>query len=280
MLCNKTKRILGLFLLMLMISTLMMPIMVFAEVINVSVPTELSSSVEDAISKVNTKFGNGNNSQDRMFVKSDGQVLEVATFKNDVLIFTDNWNKVNDRDKNDVFEYFANEINNSGADEAQVHELFTDIQKQDNSISATMLGVIYNNTFADLWKAYQIVKPFLDILNVVLGVGCVIIIMLLFASTVMDLAYIGLPVWREAQASKDGGKKHPFGVSYEAISTVEEIEKGLGGGDGGYRNSYLLYFKRRALTYIVLALCIMYLICGGISGLITFVLKLTTGMVF
>lgn len=280
MLSNKTKRIFGLFLLMMMISTLMLPMMVYADVINVSLEAELVDPVSDAISAVNTKYGDGKVSSEKMYVKSDGQVLLVAELNNDTLVFNDDWNKVNDRDKNDVFEYFANHVNDSGADEAQVHELFTDIQKQDNSVSATMLGVIYNNTFADLWKAYTIVKPFLDILNVVLGVGCVIIIMLLFASTVMDLAYIGLPVWREAQASKDGGKKHPFGVSYEAISTVEEIEKGLGGGDGGYRNSYLLYFKRRALTYIVLALCIMYLICGGISGLITFVLKLTTGMVF
>ena len=68
------------------------------------------------------------------------------------------------------------------------------------------------------------------------------------------------------------------GVSFEALRTVEDVEKGVSGGDGEYRNAYLLYFKRRALTYIILAICIMYLICGGISGIIGFVLSLTTGI--
>jgi hypothetical protein len=137
-----------------------------------------------------------------------------------------------------------------------------------------MLQVTFNAMEADLWKAYQIMEPFIGLINVVLGVGCVLLILLLMFSTVMDLAYIGLPVWRETQDSK--GKKNPFGVCYEALRTVQEVEKGL--GDGGYKNAYLLYFKRRALTYIILAICIMYLICGGLSGLISFVLGLVGGI--
>lgn len=46
----------------------------------------------------------------------------------------------------------------------------------------------------------------------------------------------------------------------------------------GYYNIYFEYLKRRSLSYIVLAICITYLICGGLSGIISFVLNLVSGI--
>lgn len=199
-----------------------------------------------------------------------GKIMVDATaFKN---------NSKND-DVTKAMKIFVDALSKVDANPDTVQQIMADIQEVDSSISTIMLPLIFQSTKGDMYQAYKITSPFLDLLSIILGVGAVILILLLLFSTVMDLAYIGLPVWREAQQSKNGNNgKNPFGVSYEALTTVKEVEKGLGGGDGGYRNAYLLYFRRRALTYIILAICIMYLICGGLSGIIGFVLSLVSGI--
>lgn len=178
-----------------------------------------------------------------------------------------------------AMKIFVDALSKTEANPDVKQQIMADMQDIDSSVSSIMLPLIFQSTKGDMYQAYKITSPFLNLLSIVLGVGAVILILLLLFSTVMDLAYIGLPVWREAQQSKNGNNgKNPFGVSYEALTTVKEVEKGLGGGDGGYRNAYLLYFRRRALTYIILAICIMYLICGGLSGIIGFVLSLVSGI--
>ena len=174
---------------------------------------------------------------------------------------------------------FTDAISNSGGSTDTVQQIMNDMQDKDPSVSSIMLPLIFEATKGDMYQAYKITSPFLQILSVIMGVGAVVIIIFLLFSTVMDLVYIGLPVWRNTQQEKNGKGKAPFGVSYEAITTVNEVEQNLGGGNGGeYKNAYLLYLKHRALSYIVLAICIFYLIAGGLSGIISFVLQLVSGI--
>ena len=216
---------------------------------------------------------------DGLYIKIKGTPTKIMEVEGTQLsINKTQWSKANKKDVNKAMRAFIDHLDTQGFSDDAMQSFMSNVQSSDNSVSSVMLPLIFEKTQGDMYQAYKITSPFLDILSVVLGVGAVILILLLLFSTVMDLAYIGLPVWREAQASKDGGKKNPFGVSYEAILTVEEVEKGIGGGDAGYKNAYLLYFKRRALTYIILAICIMYLICGGLSGIISFVLTLVSGI--
>lgn len=288
MLAKKTTRIFGLFLVLMLACSMLLPVVSFAApgdtLVNVVITEGVGGdNVKAAIKKVNDKYSSAYKTDDlKMWYKSKGKEVQIGEYKAETpprfIILKDGWNELKDSERTKALKEFVDALNET-ADKDALHTFMNDVQQQDTAVGSVMLPMIMEGTTADLWQAYQIVKPFLDVLNVVLGVGCVLLILLLFFSTVMDLAYIGLPVWREAQASKEGGSKHPFGVSYEALTTVQEIEKGIGGGDGGYKNSYLLYFKRRALTYIILSICIMYLICGGISGIIAFVLNLTTGIV-
>jgi hypothetical protein len=290
MLAKKTARIFGLFLILMLACSMVLPMVAFAApgdtIIDVSIPEGVGDdAVKNGIKQVNKKYAKDSTHKSEetvIWFKSSGVDLKVGELKSgspdSFVIYEDEWNELRDKEKTKVLKEFVDGVKEIGDDDA-VHTFITDINEQEESVGALMLPMIMEGTKADLYKAYKVVEPFLDVLNIVLGVGCVILILLLFASTVMDLAYIGLPVWRESQAAKGGSGKHPFGVSYEALTTVQEVEKGIGGGDGGYKNAYLLYFKRRALTYIILAICIMYLICGGISGIIAFVLSLTRGIV-
>ena len=226
----------------------------------------------DGYKKGNVTFKNGT-----LTVITKGTPYELLTVAEDkIYVNPTAFKQAKQSDVSAALNVFTAALTDVGSDPDTVHQIMKDMQDIDDSVSTIMLPLIFDSTKGDMYAAYKITSPFLNVLSVVLGVGAVGLILLLLFSTVMDLAYIGLPVWRETQSDKNG--KHPFGVSYEALRTVNEVEKGIGGGDGEYRNAYLLYFKRRALTYIILAICIMYLICGGLSGIIGFVLQLVSGI--
>lgn len=294
MLAKKTARIFGLFLVLMLACSMVLPMVAFAAgetIVDVAVPDGVGAeAVQNGIKNVNKKYAGkpeNKSSETTIWYKSSGVDREVGEYKAgggtsgasaSFVIYEDGWNELKDKERTKLLRAFVDGVKELGDDDA-VETFINDIGDQQDEVGSLLLPMVFDKTKADIYAAYVAVEPFLEVLNTVLGVGCVLLILLLFASTVMDLAYIGLPVWRETQAAKGGSGKHPFGVSYEALTTVQEVEKGIGGGDGGYKNAYLLYFKRRALTYIILAVAIMYLICGGISGIIAFVLSLTTGIV-
>lgn len=291
---NKTLGFLSLLISFLLIFSILSPISVFAaEDIDSSTPgvkTVQFSGTDITIDGITTgmggssgdavKLGNITWAGGKLQINNKGEIetlLKVDT--SSILVNPNAFKNCKDSDVTKAMRLFVDGLTNCGGNADTIQQIMANIQDVDTSVSSVMLPLIFESTKGDMYQAYKITSPFLNLLSIVLGVGAVILILLLLFSTVMDLAYIGLPVWREAQQSKNGNNgKNPFGVSYEALTTVKEVEKGLGGGDGGYRNAYLLYFRRRALTYIILAICIMYLICGGLSGIIGFVLSLVSGI--
>ncbi len=288
---NISKKFVSAFLALFTIFTLAMPVMVSAAVDPAGFNSRTISFVDSGVTGDNLlvamgaaagtdyKKGNVSFKGGTLTVTTKGVVYDLLTVKDGTDIYVDinSFKKAKKSDVSAAMELFVKALNDVAMDPDTAHQIMNDIQDVDSSVSSIMLPLIFASTKGDMFAAYKIMAPFLDVLSIVLGVGAVILILILLFSTVMDLAYIGLPVWREAQEGKNNGK-HPFGVSYEALRTVQEVEKGIGGGDGEYRNAYLLYFKRRALTYIILAICIMYLICGGLSGIIGFVLQLVSGI--
>lgn len=171
---------------------------------------------------------------------------------------------------------FADACQEFGVSSTCMQNVSSRMVEADSSVSAYLIGATFDNTSADIFTAMKWLAPILSFLRILIGVGAIVIVMLLIASTVMDCVYIGLPMWREAQANKDGGGSgKPFGVSMEAISTVKEVESNVDGGK--YKNAYLIYFRRRALTYIILAICILYLIVGELGGVIQGLLNMVSG---
>lgn len=292
---QKCSRVLSVFIALFLIFSIVAPVSVFADDIENSSGFKTGISVgfegdlddgdvKAAFGIVNDKLGTsektgGGSPEDTLYIKVKGNRTAIMKVDKDgILINKSAWSDAKDKDITKAMRLFVDALGQQDCSNDALQSFMNNLQESDTSVGSVMLPLIFESTKGDMYQAYKITSPFLEILSIVLGVGAVILILLLLFSTVMDLAYIGLPVWREAQASKDGGNKNPFGVSYEALTTVKEVEKGLGGGDGGYRNAYLLYFKRRALTYIILAICIFYLICGGLSGIIGFVLNLVSGI--
>ena len=177
----------------------------------------------------------------------------------------------------------TNTVNSWGLSQEASQDVYNRL-KNNSSLGisdSTLLTLIFSETKADLASAMKWFAPFNGTVGVILGVGVILIILFLVVSTVFDLVYLGIPMIRNAMdgGNKDGKDgKRPFGVSYDAVKCVEEVDgggNGQGGGSSG--NIYFLYFKRRVVTYIILAICILYLISGQIAGVIGWLMDLVSG---
>lgn len=153
------------------------------------------------------------------------------------------------------------------------------VEKWAKTLGATeaeLLTSLFANTKADLFTAMKWFSPFRVTLGLILGIGVIFIIVLLIASTVFDLVYIGLPMARNVMDGKaeQKGKARPFGVSTDAVRVVENEDNNKGTGG----NMYVAYFKKRVVTYIILAVCILYLINGQLSSVIGWLLDQVSGV--
>lgn len=117
----------------------------------------------------------------------------------------------------------------------------------------------------DMFSAYSIFFPFQGVFGTFLGVVCIVIALGLVISTLLDISYISFPVVRERFNGDSDTAKRPLLISNEAFSTVLFIESNSG---GTYKSPLLIYFKRRMVSYIVFALCLLYLLSGQIVNLV------------
>jgi hypothetical protein len=116
----------------------------------------------------------------------------------------------------------------------------------------------------------------MPIFRVGLGIGAIVIMLALMLSTVVDLVYIGIPIFQEKvneSSDKNHGKRKWF-ISHDATSVVKET----GSDTGAYQNPYLLYFKRRVFTWIILSICILYLVMGELGQVVAWLLHLGSGV--
>ena len=288
-----SRKIFTSFMTILMVVCMLMPIAVFADTYSISAGQATPGTVVCTTKTVT--FIDSSITRDKLPCLDANTGILTVTHKGDdfellqlipatggskasIVVNLTAFEKCNQDKVTKAMRTFTDQLTNSGGSPETINQIMQDIQDTDSSVSKIMLPLIFEATKGDMYQAYKITSPFLNILSIVMGVGAVLVIVLLLFSTVMDLVYIGLPVWRNAQNEK--GKKNPFGVSYDAMRTVEEVEGNMGGGSNGgeYKNAYIVYLKRRVLTYIILAICIMYLIAGGLSGIISFVLQLVSGI--
>lgn len=172
-----------------------------------------------------------------------------------------------------------NQLKSNNISATATQEISDALSSADSSVANLLIPFVFDDLGADMATAYKWVAPVLGTLRIILGVLAIGVLVILLISTVLDCAYIGLPMFREMTNGKNGEKegKKPFGVSYDAFKTIMETESAMT-DNGNYKNPYGVYFKRRAVTYIILALCLFYLVAGEMSGLISWLLSLVSGI--
>ena len=177
-----------------------------------------------------------------------------------------------EKSRKNAIKHFVNALKDSNVSDQTQQMVFDRMTEADSDVAALMIPLVFDSTKADVYTAYKWLSPALNSLRKVFGVAAIAIIVLVIISTIIDLVFMGLPFNRD---SKEG--KRPIWISPEAYSTIKECESSLD-SSGGYKNAYFLYFKRRFVTYIILSICILYLVLGQIGTLISWFMSLGGGL--
>lgn len=204
----------------------------------------------------------------------------LISYSNNTLTFnTQAFEYATEDTKKQAMDAFVRALQNSSVTPQGQQAVIDTLSNSNRDVSRMLIPLVMDSTSADIYTAMKWVNPILPVIRVIFGIGTIIISITLIASTIVDLCFIGLPVMRESMQSKADGKggKVPF-VSADAVAVVKEVESSLD-SSGGYKNAYVIYFKRRVLTYIILSICILYLVVGELGGLIAWLLSLGDGVV-
>lgn len=207
----------------------------------------------------------------------DYAMADIITGSSSIGIYSINkteFKKLERSSQQKLVEDLINELKDTKYSNTAAQEISDALKEVDHSIIIPSVVDIS----ADMFTAYKWVAPFLNVIRVILGVLAIAVLLILVLSTIVDCCYIGLPVAREKMGNKDGQtSKKPGYVSFDAYKTVQEAESSMV-ADKDYKNPFASYFKRRTVTYIILALCLFYLVAGELSGLISWLLSLVSGI--
>jgi len=187
----------------------------------------------------------------------------------------DKFNNLTAEEKSEHRQQALNKLGSAGFSSAGL-KLIEAGFKNKGATETELLTSLFANTKADLFTAMKWFSPFQSTIGLILGIGVILIILLLIASTAFDLVYIGLPMARNAMDGKaeQNNKPRPFGISTDAVRVVENEDNNKGSGG----NMYVAYFKKRVVTYIILAICILYLVSGQLSSVIGWILGQVSGI--
>lgn len=207
---------------------------------------------------------------------TDTRMLTYDKNKGVLEYHDDNFRSATTKSRKKALGLFVENLQSSRVSKSTQDDIYQHLVMANDEISRMMVPLMMDKTSADLYTAGKWVSPFVPTVRVIIGVAVFIITFFLIATSILDLLFIGMPMARERMVKKDGQKIS--WVTHDAESVVREVESSIS-SVGGYKNPYLLYLRRRVFTYIILALCLLYLIAGELGGLITWLLQLMSGVV-
>jgi hypothetical protein len=212
-------------------------------------------------------------------LSSDTRLLVYDKQRGELEFRIGNFQSATDKSRLRAMETFVSTLQESRVSAQTQQNIIDSMSAMDRDVSVMLLPMVMESTKADVYTAMKWISPLLEIVRVIFGLGAIVISIFLIASTILDLVFIGLPFARERvlDKSQEKGKTKPLFISTDAMSVVQEVESSLNSA-GSYKNAYLLYFKRRFLTYIILSICLLYLVLGELSGFISWLLKLGSGV--
>lgn len=171
---------------------------------------------------------------------------------------------------------------------AGVNSLYSQSEKFKNNSQATQKLDDITNTLtveADTTSASVMLSGFQPIVELVVGI---IVVLIAFGMTIfsgLDICYIAFPVFRnKCEDAKQSGnammtKKSANGeTSLRWISDDAQYAITQGTIDSG-KNPWMLYFRKRIITYIMLGILIFILLTGNITLITRLAMKLVAGII-
>ena len=174
-----------------------------------------------------------------------------------VLFNREDYNKLSTADKQELMGKTLNSIEKSSMVAKERTRLYNFIAQSDTATSAVVRQLSTDVT-ADYARAWSWFAPFSGFVSTVLGFMAIIIVVLLGLTTVIDLAFLGIPPLQVMLLPSGGGK--PKFVSNEAYSVYKKSVD----NSSKYVNTAWEYLLCRGKYMIALGICVAYLLNGQI----------------
>lgn len=174
--------------------------------------------------------------------------------------------------KSKIMSYALESIKDSGISTVASNKIYNFIESQDES-TASLVRQLSNDVNADFARAYMAFKPFSGVLGFVLGVFAIGIFVTLTLMIVTDLSYIVIPIVRDWLTPASSNAKPKY-VSNEAWYAVKEVDSSTNTS----KNTLLIYFKKKTMQFVILSICILYLLSGQIYTLIGNIMDMFRGV--
>lgn len=210
--------------------------------------------------------------------KNQAELLKIANQANglygvDVLEYTGNdgllsfsntkYASLSVDEKRKFMESVLLSIKESGLGTQIKNKAYNFISDQDTTVSSAV-KFLKSDASADFAVASAWFKPFGSVMGVILGFLSLMIFMFIGLSSLIDIAYMVIPMFKVAL---DGSKGKPRFISTEAYSSVLESEQSAG---KQYKSSVSLYLKRRFPALMLMSIALGYLISGKIYDIVIF----------
>lgn len=182
----------------------------------------------------------------------------------DITVVMTRYNKLANSEQQKVMQIALDGIYNSDISRTNKNKIYNELCELD-STTASLVRQLSSDVRADFANAYSWFKPFSSPIGTLLGVLTIVIFISLGLTAVIDIAYIVLPPFQMFLGKVSKGEKTIL-VSLEAANAVKEAESKSG---QEFVEPLSVYFKSKIKQYVILAICIIYLVSGEIFNLIS-----------
>lgn len=205
---------------------------------------------------------------------TEGNLTEFIKYGNNtVTLYISKYNKLDSLYKQDAMRVTLECINHSKLARQPKLKLYNFVAEQDTAVSS-MVRQLSDDVNADFATAYSWFKPFSGGVSTVLGFLCIVIFAMLGLMIVIDLAYIVIPPFTAVLNGMVKENEKPKFVSDEAFKAIKEAE-----ASNTYKSALSMYFRHKTVQFIVLGICLLYLIGGKIYSLIAWLIDLFIGLI-
>lgn len=223
--------------------------------------------IEELVSIINEDISKQyDNLSDLLTTKNTGSDMTVTFVMSD-------YRNLPQEDKQKVMSIILNDIQDSRVSASNRTKLYNFIADSDTAVSS-LVRQLSNDVTADFASAYAWFKPFSGWLGTLLGLFAIGIFILLAFSIVVDIAYLTIP-FIQWFLSKSSDEAKPSLISQEAWSATKEAESKAGQME---RSPLGVYFKLKVKEYIILGICLLYLISGEIYTLVAYLVDYFQGL--
>ena len=175
------------------------------------------------------------------------------------------------------------------SDEASVKEKIEKEQKKetDNDVSGKVTDLQSGlGIEADTSTATEMMKGFIPVINIVIGALVILISIGMTIFSAFDLCYIAFPVFRN---KCEDAKQSGHGLMTKKNKSTGETSLRFVSDDAQYavvaadttesgKNPFIIYFGKRVISYIVLAILLFILFTGNITVFTNMAISLVQGI--